>query len=279
MKNVIANLVEMGHFIKQFKKKIFVIKIGGSIMGSDEGLDALINDIIFIQQLGIKIVIVHGGGPFITERLKKIGIQSEFVGGYRVTNEGSIKEIEMLLSGHIGKEVAMKFNLKGSKAVGVNGKDAGLIMAKKKNMDCGNVGEVEKINSDYLSMLLDNDYIPVISPIGFDTLGVTYNINADDVASAVCSTLSAEKLLLVTDVKGLYEVFGDEESFISTLTMEEAKDYIEKGHINGGMIPKLKSCIESLNNGAKAVHIISGKIEHSLLIEIFSNDGIGTMIV
>ncbi len=284
--SVIDNLVEMGHFMKLFEKKIFVIKFGGSIMDAQIEKDAFIDDVIFMMRMGIKIVIVHGGGQFISSRLKQLGLSTEFVGGYRVTDDLAIKEIEMLLSGNLNKDLTMLFNNKGIKAVGLNGKDGALMQAKKKilikdkkEMNVGNVGEVETVNPTYLKLLLDNNYLPIISPIGFDKAGVTYNINADDVAGEICAALGAEKLLLMTDVKGVYKTFGDEGTFLSTLTLKEAKNLIETGIIKDGMVPKLKSCITSLEKGTKSAHIISGMIKHSLLTEVFSNDGIGTMVV
>lgn len=283
---VIDNLVEMGHFMTLFGKKIFVIKYGGSIMTAQKEKEAFIEDVIFMNRMGIKIVIVHGGGQFISTRLEQLGIETEFLEGYRVTDDVSIKEVEMLLSGHLNKDLTMLFNNKGIKAVGLNGKDGGLLLAKKKKLfkngeelNVGNVGEVEIVDPSYLHLLLENNYLPIISPIGFDKAGVTYNINADDVAAEICVALGAEKLLLMTDVKGVYETFGDEGTFLSTLSLQEAKDLIDTGVIKEGMLPKLKSCITSLEKGTKSAHIISGMIEHSLLTEVFSNEGSGTMLV
>ncbi len=279
MNAVIDNLVEMGHFIKQFENKTFVIKIGGSIMGSSKEKEAFIDDVILMKKLGINIVIVHGGGQFITERLETLGIQTGFVDGYRVTDSIAMQEIEMLLSGSINNELTMLFNNKGIKAVGVNGKDGGLLMASKKQLKCNHVGEIHQVNPEHVNLLLENGFLPVISPIGYDKNGATYNINADDVAAEICGALMAEKLLLVTDVKGVYKVFGDEGTFCSTLTSVDASHLISSGKIKGGMIPKIKSCLSSLEKGAHSAHIISGMVEHSLLIEVFSNDGIGTIIL
>lgn len=285
-KTFIGNLVEALPYIMQFRDKIFVIKFGGSIMQSEKEKKAFIDDVILMLHLGIKIVLVHGGGKHISNRLERMGIETEFVEGYRVTCDDAIKEVEMVLSGSINKDLTLRFNNRGVKAVGMNGKDGGLIKAKKKYIikkeketDIGNVGDIEKINPDYLKLLIDHQYLPIISPIGYDENGTTYNINADDVAAKICSELNAEKLVLMTDVNGLYKTFGDESTFISKLTVDDAKKYIEDGIIQGGMIPKIQSCISSIERGAGTTHIINGMIEHSLLLEIFSNEGIGTMVL
>lgn len=279
MSTVINNLVEMGHFIKQFEDKTFVIKMGGAMMHSQNEKEAFMDDVIFIKKLGIKIVLVHGGGQFITKRLENLGIKTEFVDGYRVTDATAIQEVEMLLSGQINSDLTMLFNNKGIKAVGVSGKDSALLMATKKDMHCDHVGQIQKVNLDYIDLLLNHDIMPIVAPIGFDQNGTTYNINADDVASEICAALKAEKLVLVTDVKGVYKTFGDEDSFCSTLTAKEASTFVDQGVIEGGMLPKIQSCVNSLSKGTKSTHIISGLIKHSLLKEVFSNDGIGTMIL
>lgn len=285
-KSFIGNLVEAIPYIERFRNKIFVIKFGGSIMNSHKHKEAFIEDVLLLMHMGIKIVLVHGGGKHITSHLKKMGIETEFVDGYRVTNDEMIKEVEMVLSGDINNELVLQFNNRGINAVGVSGKDSGMILSKRKSLmkndefiDIGHVGEVEKIDASYLELLMDHQYLPIISPIGFDQNGITYNINADDVAGKICSALTAEKLILMTDVKGLYEHFGDESTFISKLTVEEAEMFIVTGLLKDGMIPKIKSCITSLKEGTQTTHIINGMTEHSLLLEIFSDEGIGTMVV
>lgn len=285
-KTFIGNLVEALPYIMQFREKTFVIKFGGSIINSEKEKKAFIDDVALMLQMGMKIVLVHGGGKDISNRLDRMGIETEFVEGYRVTCDEAIKEVEMVLSGSINKDLTLRFNNRGIKAVGMNGKDGGLIKAKKKYIikkkqetDIGNVGDIEKIDPSYLKLLIDHQYLPIISPIGFDEQGNTYNINADDVAAKICSELNAEKLILMTDVNGLYKEFGDESTFISKLTVETAKKYIEDGTIQGGMIPKIQSCITSIENGTGTTHIINGMIEHGLLLEIFSDDGIGTMVI
>lgn len=269
----------------EYKDKVFVIKYGGSIMHSKADQLGFIEDVVFLKKLGIKIVLVHGGGQFITERLETLNIPSTFQDGYRITDKNMIEEVEMLLSGGINKDLTLSFNNEGVKAVGMSGKDGGLITAKRKSLkkgdqylDIGFVGEIEMVDPSYLRILLENGYLPVIAPIGFDKSGVTYNLNADDVASKICTALKAEKLILMTDVKGLYEQYGNEKSFIPKLGREEAQQLMDHGIIKGGMLPKLKSCITSLEEGAGSAHIISGMIKHALLEEILTDEGVGTVV-
>lgn len=281
----IEQLKEVLPYIEAYKDKVFVIKYGGSIMHSKIDQLGFIDDVAFLKRLGIKIVIVHGGGQFISKRLESLKIPSSFEEGYRVTDEKMIKEVEMLLSGGINKELTLLFNNKGVEAVGMNGKDGGMIMSKRKiikkdnhSLDIGFVGEIEKVDPSYLKILLENGYLPVIAPIGFDKSGVTYNLNADDVASKICTALGGEKLILMTDVKGLYKEFGNEKSFIPKLGREEAQRLMDYGIIKGGMLPKLKSCITSLEEGAGSVHIISGMVKHALLKALLTDEGMGTLV-
>lgn len=281
-KEMVNHLIEALPYIMQFREKTFVIKYGGSIIENIENKMAFVEDVSLLLHLGIKVIIVHGGGKHINERLKEKGIDSHFYKGYRVTSKLAIGEVEMVLSGQINKELVLLFNNYGTKAIGLNGKDAGLICSKKKiidkDVDIGHVGDVEKINTDILNLLLKNDYLPIISPIGFDSLGNTYNINADDVASEMAKHMKAEKLFLISDVDGIFIDLDDKSSFISRISIAQAKQMLDDGVLTGGMIPKVNSCIDSIKSGVSSVHIINGEIAHSVLLEVFTDDGIGTMI-
>jgi acetylglutamate kinase len=278
-------LTEALPYIQKFHDKTFVIKFGGSIMTNHKAKQAFIEDIVLLNLVGIKIIIVHGGGPKITERIEKIGIKTEFVDGLRKTNGEVIKEAEMILAGSINKEIAYLVNSMGGRGVGLSGKDGNLIKARKKilykegkEIDLGYVGDVEKIDKKLLEDLIDLSYIPIIAPIGFGDNGETYNINADFVASAVSAELKAEKLLLMTDVEGLYKDFENKSGFITAMTAIEAKELIDSKAIIGGMLPKLSCSVQAVENGTKNVHILDGRVEHSLIIEVLTDKGIGTMI-
>ncbi len=278
-------LTEALPYIQKFHDKTFVIKFGGSIMRNNKAKQAFIEDIVLLNLVGIKIIIVHGGGPEITERIDKIGIKTEFVDGLRKTDGEVIKEAEMILAGSINKEIAYLVNSMGGRGVGLSGKDGNLIKARKKiiyrgdrEIDLGYVGDVEKIDKKLLEDLIGLSYIPIIAPIGFGDDGDTYNINADFVASAVSSELKAEKLLLMTDVEGLYKDFENKSGFITAMTAIEAKKLIDSKAIIGGMLPKLSCSVQAVENGTKNVHILDGRVEHSLLIEVLTDKGIGTMI-
>ena len=281
-KEMVKHLIEALPYIMKFRNKIFIFKYGGSIIDNKENKRAFVEDISLLIHLGMKVIIIHGGGKHINRRLAEKGIETSFYNGYRITDDRAIEEVEMVLSGHVNKELTLLFNNQGIKAVGVNGKDAGLINAKKKiiddKVDIGHVGSVVKINTEFLDMLLENEYLPIISPIGFDDDGNTYNINADDVASEIAMSMNAEKLFLISDVNGVYTDFNDKETFISRLNIKDAKKMIENGIINGGMIPKIQSCIQLIEHGVSSAHIINGEITHSILLEVFTDEGIGTMI-
>ena len=243
-----------------------------------------------MKYVGMRPVIVHGGGPDITDFLKKIGKKSEFVSGLRVTDEETVQIAEMVLVGKINTEIVSLLNHRGVRAVGLSGKDAELILAHKKlatvhengnsrEVDIGYVGEVEKINVDILNDLLDQDYIPVIAPIGVGVGRESYNINADYVAAEVAGALQAEKLILLTDIEGIYRDYKDKSTFISTLKQAEAKEMISQGAIAGGMIPKVEACLRALEAGAGKTHIIDGRLDHSLILEVFTSQGIGSEVV
>lgn len=278
-------LIEALPYIKKFTGKTFVIKYGGSIMKNMDAQKAFIEDVVLLKLVGINIVIVHGGGPNISNWLNKLDIKTKFIKGLRVTDEKIMEVVEMVLSGNVNKGITADLCKHGIDAVGISGRDNNLICAKKKylyekeeKIDIGYVGEVVSVNTKILIDLLEGGYLPVISPIGCDGEGNVYNINADYVASSVSGVLNSEKFILLTDVEGLYKDINDPSSFISSINIEEIKKYIQKKVIIGGMIPKMECCIEAIENGTKNVHLIDGREKHSLLLEIFTNEGMGTMI-
>ena len=285
----IQTLVEALPYMRQFKGKTIVVKYGGNAMINEELKAKVIQDIIFLQCAGMRPVVVHGGGPEITAMLKRVGKQSTFINGLRVTDEETVELAEMVLAGKINTELVSILNRQGGKAIGLNGKDANLIVAKKhlsevydngevKLVDIGYVGDVASVNVELINSLLDLGYIPVIAPTGVGANGETYNINADSVAGEIAGALKAEKLLLLTDVRGIYVDYRDEDTFVSTLTFEKAQELMIKGCIDGGMIPKVVCCAEALRDGVRKSHIIDGRMEHSVLLEIFTDIGIGTEI-
>lgn len=286
----VAILTEAIPYLRVFKDKTIVVKYGGNAMLNDELKNKVLQDIVFLQSAGMRPVVVHGGGPEITRMLAQAGKKSQFVSGLRVTDAESVGIAEMALVGKINTDLVARINKIGGLAVGLNGKDASLIQAKKhladvyengevNLVDIGYVGNVEKINTGLINTLLDAGYIPVVAPTGVGEAGETYNINADSVAGEIAGALKAEKLLVLTDVKGIYSDYRDENSFISTLSFEKAQELIIRGKIDGGMIPKVRACVTALSGGAKKTHIIDGREEHSILMEIFSDKGVGTEVV
>ncbi len=280
-------LIESLPYIRNFYGKTFVIKYGGAAQ-IDEGLKkCFAQDVVLFNFIGIRTVIVHGGGPKISETMKRMGKEPTFVQGQRVTDKETMDIVEMVLGGLINKEIVSLINRHGGKAVGLTGKDGGLIRAKKKLLkksskkdeeviDIGLVGEVQEINPEILNSLERDGFIPVISPIGVNTAGDALNINADYVASAIASSLKAEKLLLLTDVPGIKD---GSDKVLSTLNKLEIMELINEGIIVGGMLPKVQACTRAIENGVKKTHIVDGRVPHSLLLEIFTNEGIGTEIV
>lgn len=283
-------LVDALPYIQEFYGKTIVIKYGGNAMINDDLKDKVMQDIALMKYVGIRPVVVHGGGPEITGFLKKVGKESSFVSGLRVTDEETVEIAEMVLDGKVNSEIVTLLNSRGVRAVGLSGKDADLIIARKKlatvyegdetkNVDIGYVGEVKEINTGLLDDLLDSDYIPVVAPIGVGEDGESYNINADYVAAEIAGALNAEKLLLLTDIEGIYKDYHDKTTFLSTLHQQEARQYIRDGIIGGGMIPKVEACLRALETGAGKTHIIDGRQPHSIILEIFTSQGIGTQVV
>ena len=280
-------LLEALPYIRRFYQKTFVIKYGGNAMlGADLRRDFAL-DIILFNYIGLNPVIVHGGGPQIGEMLKKIGKESTFVEGMRVTDKETMDVVEMVLSGKVNKEIVSLINREGGKAVGLSGKDGHLITARKMEIvsqgedsppeiiDPGMVGEVEMVNPQVIESLSSNGFIPVIAPIGIGKDGETYNINADFVAGKIAGALKAEKLILLTDVEGVKDKNGH---LISSMESGEVSRYLEDGVVVGGMLPKVKCCLDALNDGVKKTHIIDGRIRHAILLEMFTDVGIGTEI-
>ena len=275
-------LIEAIPYIKEFAGKTFVIKYGGSAMVDEDIKQLLIKDIILFKLLGIEIVIVHGGGPFIKESLKKLNKSTSFIDGLRVTDKETMEIVEMVLSGKVNKEITNSIQKHGVPSVGISGKDGNIIKARKKeieNGDLGFVGEIASVDTKLIKVLLGNGYIPVISPVGKDENGETYNINADYAAVEIASSLKAQKLIFITDVKGVMKDTNDEDSLISLMNLADAKENIDKDVIWGGMIPKVECCIKAVENGTKQVHIIDGRMKHSMILEMFTQEGIGTMFI
>ena len=286
-------LIESLPYIKTFNSKTFVIKYGGSAMLDEELKKNIIHDIILLKYIGINPVIVHGGGPAVTSYMEKLGVKSEFVNGLRITDKKTMEVVQMVLVGIINQEIVSLLNKYGGKGIGLTGKDANLILARKHlpvtqynsegksedSVDLGFVGEVEKIQPEIVEYLCKDGCIPVISPIGMGLDGESYNINADVVAGEMAQALKAEKLIMLTDVEGIYEVPDNSATKITSLAVSKATQMISNGQIKGGMIPKVKACINAISDGVKRTHIIDGREKHSILLEIFTDKGIGTMVV
>lgn len=284
-------LIEALPYIKKFHGKTIVIKYGGHAMLNEELKQAVIQDVILMKLVGMHPIIIHGGGPEINEMLERLGIKSSFVQGMRVTDEETMSIVEMVLAGKVNKEIVALINHQGGKAVGFSGEDGKLIEAVKKKIkatpevnggkavDLGFVGDVEKINTGIISTVTSQGYIPVIAPTGIGEDGKTYNINADYVAGELAAALRADKLVLLTDVEGIFADYQDKNSLISSLTAGEVPDLIEQKVIDGGMIPKVECCVKALQGGVAKTHIIDGRLPHSILLEIFTDEGIGTEVV
>ena len=274
-------LIEALPYIKKFHGKKGVIKYGGSAMEHGEIKKAIMQNIVFMKYVGMNPIIIHGGGNAITEALKKTGGKSQFVNGLRVTDKETIQVVEQVLAGKVNKEIVSLINELGGNALGINGKSESLITAAKlkTNDDLGFVGQIVKIQPEKLDELCKQGIIPVIAPLGLGKNGETYNINADTAASEIAAALRAQKLVLLTDVPGILKDKSDEESIMSTLNVSEIKVLKKRGIITGGMIPKIHACERALKAGVKKSHIIDGRILHSLLLEIFTDKGIGTELI
>ena len=281
-------LTETLPFMKRYANKVIVVKFGGNAMGKKEYITSFANDIVLLQQVGMLPVVVHGGGPQIGEMLSKLKIKTEFINGLRVTDSATIDVVEMVLSGVTNKSIVTAISNSGAKSVGISGKDGNLITAKRltkidenaasnleKVIDLGYVGEPEKIDPQVIKALINEKMIPVIAPVGMGNDGLTYNINADTAAGAISAAMKASRMIMLTDVTGVLDKNGN---LIPDLTIDQALELIEKKVVFGGMIPKVKTCIDAVQGGAEASVIMDGRMPHSLLLELFTEHGVGTII-
>lgn len=273
-------LIEALPYIQKFNRKIIVVKYGGSAMSNEELQRNVIQDVTLLKLVGFKPIIVHGGGKAISKWVGKVGKEAKFVNGLRVTDEETMEIAEMVL-GRVNKNLVTMVEELGVKAVGISGKDGGLLRVNKKyadGQDIGYVGEINKVDPKVLYDLLEKDFLPIVAPVGLDDDFNTYNINADDAACAVARAVGADKLVFLTDIEGLYRDINDKASFISRLSADQAEELINSGVIGGGMLPKLNNCTAAIRNGVNRVHILDGRVPHCLLLEIFTNEGVGTAI-
>lgn len=284
-------LVEALPYIKKFHKKKIMIKYGGHAMIDSAAKSSTARDTVLLKYVGMQPIVTHGGGPEISRSMNKLGKEPQFIEGLRVTDQETMNIVKMVLVGEINTEIVSNICLHGGKGVGLSGKDNHLIKARKrapqvvvdnngdeKMVDLGLVGEIKSINTEIIDVLTSNDYIPIISPIGVDDSGSTLNLNADTVAGDLASHLGAEKLIILTDVPGILEDPDDPESLIRKVNIDETLELIDQGIVRDGMLPKVLTCMEAIKNGVSSTHIIDGRIKHSVLLEIFTKSGIGTMI-
>ncbi len=276
-----ATLVEALPYIRRFAGQVVVVKYGGNALAGatdDDALALFAEDVVLMRQVGMRPVVVHGGGPQISDLMSRLGKVTEFRNGLRVTDAETVDIVRMVLIGQVNPQLVAAINVHGPLAVGVSGEDAGLIRARGRDAALGFVGDVEAINPTILHGLLDDEFIPVVATIGTDAAGQAYNINADAVAGAIAEALGAEKLVYLTDIEGLRRVVDDPASLIRQTTPDELDALMADGTIAGGMIPKVESCVQAVRNGVRRAHILDGRIPHVLLLEIFTDEGIGTMV-
>ena len=274
-------LIEALPYIQRFNRKIIVVKYGGSAMVDEQLKKTVIQDVVLLKLVGIKPIIVHGGGKEISRWVSKVGKEPQFINGLRVTDGETMELAEMVLS-KVNKELVALVESLGVKAVGVSGKDGNLLKVEKKfsnGQDIGFVGNITEVNPKILSDLLEKDFLPIVCPVGLDENFQTYNINADDAACAIAKQMHAEKLAFLTDIEGVYRDPEDPSTLISKLFVKEARELINSGNVGGGMIPKLQNCVDAIEGGVSRVHILDGRIKHCLLLEIFTDKGIGTAIL
>ena len=274
-------LIEALPYIQRFNRKIIVVKYGGSAMVDEQLKKTVIQDVVLLKLVGFKPIIVHGGGKEISRWVSKVGKEPQFINGLRVTDEETMELAEMVLN-KVNKELVVLVESLGVKAVGVSGKDGNLLKVEKKysnGQDIGFVGNITEVNPKILSDLLEKDFLPIVCPVGMDENFQTYNINADDAACAIAKQMHAEKLAFLTDIEGVYRNPEDPSTLISKLFVKEARELINSGNVGGGMIPKLQNCVDAIEGGVSRVHILDGRIKHCLLLEIFTDKGIGTAIL
>lgn len=274
-------LIDALPYIQKYHDKIVVVKYGGNAMTNEELKECVMSDIVLMNAVGIKVVLVHGGGPEINAMLNRVGIESKFIGGLRYTDEETIEIVKMVLAGKVNKELVFHLQMHGGKALGLCGADGEMIVAEKKQgeIDLGYVGEIKHITTKPIIDALNNGYVPIIATLGMGEDGKTYNINADTAAAAIATSLRAENLVLMTDIVGLLEDKDDDSTLIPEVNVSEVPYMKNKGIISGGMIPKIDCCVEAVRRGVKKTCIIDGRVPHSILIELFSNEGIGTQFI
>ncbi len=266
-------------YIQQFAGRVMVVKYGGAAMKDPTLSRTVMRDIVLLASMGIRPIVVHGGGPEINIWLEKLGIEPQFLNGLRVTDSATMEVVEMVLVGRVNKKIVEMINLEGGSAVGLCGKDGNIIKARSQGREeIGFVGEVSMINTQLLEALINGGHIPVISSVASDETGQAFNINADTVAGEIAAAMGAEKLLLLTDIAGILRDYHNPDSLIHSLTLAQARELINQGIVTGGMIPKVQCCVRSLAQGVRAAHILDGRVPHSILLEIFTDAGIGTMI-
>lgn len=275
-------LIEALPYIQKLWGKTIVIKYGGNAMVDPSLTRKILEDVTLLKYVGLNPILVHGGGPEINAMLKRVDVKSEFHNGLRITDDATMEIVQMVLAGKLNKNIAAEIGTLGGKAIGLCGKDAGLIVVKKKpplpdGVDLGHVGDIVNVNTKLLNTLCTDEYIPVISSVGVDENGDSYNINADTAAAAIATALKAEKLIYLTDIDGVRRVADDPTTLIPVMTVEQAHAYIADGTITGGMIPKVTACVDAIEKGVRRVHIINGTIPHPIILEIFTDRGIGTM--
>ncbi|HIZ65863.1 MAG TPA: acetylglutamate kinase [Candidatus Blautia pullicola] len=274
-------LIEALPYIQRFNRKVIVVKYGGSAMVDEQLKKNVIQDVVLLKLVGFKPIIVHGGGKEISKWVSKVGKEPKFINGLRVTDEETMELAEMVL-GKVNKELVSLVESLGVRAVGVSGKDGGLLKVEKKysdGQDIGFVGNITDVNPKVLADLLEKDFLPIVCPVGMDENFQTYNINADDAACAIAKAMHAEKLAFLTDIEGVYRDPKDPDSLISKLFVKDVKELMGSGNVGGGMIPKLQNCVDAIEEGVSRVHILDGRIKHCLLLEIFTDKGIGTAIL
>lgn len=272
-------LLEAMPYIEKYQNKVLVIKYGGNAMISEELKKSVMRDLTLLRFVGINVVLVHGGGPEISETLKRMGVESRFVNGLRYTDEETAEVVRMVLAGKVNKELVHRLQMLGAKSVGMCGIDGGMLLCEKECDELGYVGKIISVNTDVITDSLQNGYLPVISTVGYDNEGHIYNINADTAASAIAGALGAESLILMTDIRGLLRNKDDEESLIKKVYVSDIPSLVNEGVISGGMIPKINCCKEAIRRGVNRVFITDGRVKHSILLELLSDEGMGTMFV
>ena len=272
-------LLEAMPYIEKYQNKVLVIKYGGNAMISEELKKSVMRDLTLLRFVGINVVLVHGGGPEISETLKRMDVESRFVNGLRYTDEETAEVVRMVLAGKVNKELVHRLQMLGAKSVGMCGIDGGMLLCEKESDELGYVGKIISVNTDVITDSLQNGYLPVISTVGYDNEGHIYNVNADTAASAIAGALGAESLILMTDIRGLLRDKDDEESLIKKVYVSDIPSLVNEGVISGGMIPKINCCKEAIRRGVNRVFITDGRVKHSILLELLSDEGMGTMFV